>query len=169
MSAGVLNELVSLPENMRPASTLSSCRHTPALRLGITPPPLHTLLLVRARPKSQILRSQFALTSRFDGFKSRWSMLAEWMNLSPRSTCKHTCHALNRAYTTPKCMRTSHSHACRQHTNMRSGTTQICMRTLRSCMGDEHMPSRACTPPFPLHALYYGLCKIQALKSMCQL
>ena len=48
--------------------------------------PLHPYL-VRARPKSQILRSQFALTRRFEGLRSRWRMLAEWMYFRPRSTC----------------------------------------------------------------------------------
>lgn len=40
----------------------------------------------RARPKSQMARSQFALTKRLDGFMSRCNTLALWMNLSPLST-----------------------------------------------------------------------------------
>jgi hypothetical protein len=43
--------------------------------------------LVRARPKSHILRSQFALSSKFDGLRSRCSTPAEWMYFSPRSNC----------------------------------------------------------------------------------
>jgi hypothetical protein len=37
----------------------------------------------RARPKSQILSSQSALTSRLPGLRSRCSTLAEWMYLRP--------------------------------------------------------------------------------------
>ena len=40
--------------------------------------------LVRASPKSQILRSQVALSSRFEGLRSRCSTAAEWMYLRPR-------------------------------------------------------------------------------------
>ena len=36
-----------------------------------------------ARPKSQILSSQSALTRRLPGFRSRWRTLAEWMYLRP--------------------------------------------------------------------------------------
>lgn len=43
--------------------------------------------LVRARPKSQILRSQLAFTSRLLGFKSLCRMLALWMYLSPLNSC----------------------------------------------------------------------------------
>ena len=35
--------------------------------------------------KSHIFKSQFWLTRRLDGFKSRCNILAEWMNLSPRN------------------------------------------------------------------------------------
>ena len=42
---------------------------------------------VRARPKSQIFRSQLALSSRLDGFKSRCSTLALWTYFNPRSSC----------------------------------------------------------------------------------
>ena len=42
---------------------------------------------VRARPKSQILRSQLASSSRLDGFRSRCSTLALWTYFSPRSSC----------------------------------------------------------------------------------
>jgi hypothetical protein len=38
----------------------------------------------RASPKSQILSSQLAFSSRLLGFRSRWITFAEWMNLSPR-------------------------------------------------------------------------------------
>eukprot|EP00955_Chlamydomonas_euryale_P049873 354398-Chlamydomonas_euryale.AAC.1 len=55
-----------------------------------------TWLLVRASPKSQILRSQLAFTSRFDGLRSRCRMLAEWMNLSPRRTCGTAAGAARR-------------------------------------------------------------------------
>lgn len=41
--------------------------------------------VVLASPKSQILRSQFALSSRLLGFKSRCKTLAECMYFSPRS------------------------------------------------------------------------------------
>ena len=44
-------------------------------------------LPIRASPKSQIFKSQFALSSKFPGFKSRWRISAEWMYLSPRSIC----------------------------------------------------------------------------------
>mmetsp|Transcript_36652 Transcript_36652/g.90504 ORF Transcript_36652/g.90504 Transcript_36652/m.90504 type:complete len:280 (-) Transcript_36652:472-1311(-) len=43
-------------------------------------------LLVRARPKSQILRSQLALSSRLEGFRSRCSTLALWMYFRPLSS-----------------------------------------------------------------------------------
>lgn len=39
----------------------------------------------RARPKSQTLRSQLALSSKFEGFRSRWSTLAECIALRARS------------------------------------------------------------------------------------
>ena len=38
----------------------------------------------RARPKSQILRSQFLFTSRLPGLRSRWSTFAECTALRPR-------------------------------------------------------------------------------------
>lgn len=41
----------------------------------------------RARPKSQIVRSQLALTNRLEGFKSRCKTLALCKYLRPRSTC----------------------------------------------------------------------------------
>merc|ERR1719409_2293782 len=40
----------------------------------------------RERPKSVILRSQFSLTSRLEGLRSRCSTLHEWRYLSPRSS-----------------------------------------------------------------------------------
>ena len=43
-----------------------------------------TAYLVLARPKSQILRSQLALSRRLLGLRSRWRTLAEWMYFSPR-------------------------------------------------------------------------------------
>lgn len=39
----------------------------------------------RARPKSHTFKSQLALSSRFDGLRSRWRTLAECMALSARS------------------------------------------------------------------------------------
>lgn len=39
--------------------------------------------VVRASPKSQILRSQLAFNKRLLGFRSRWSTLAEWMYFKP--------------------------------------------------------------------------------------
>lgn len=39
-----------------------------------------------ARPKSQILRSQFEFTSKFLGLRSLWTILAEWMYFRPRSS-----------------------------------------------------------------------------------
>ena len=47
-------------------------------------PPTH---LVRASPKSQILRSQVALSSRLEGLRSRCSTEAECRYLRPRSSC----------------------------------------------------------------------------------
>jgi len=43
---------------------------------------------VRASPKSHIFRSQFALTRRFPGFRSLWSIPAEWRYFRPRSNWK---------------------------------------------------------------------------------
>lgn len=51
------------------------------------PPPPPCPHLVRASPKSQIFRSQLAFSSRLLGFRSLCSTCAEWMYLSPRSTC----------------------------------------------------------------------------------
>ncbi len=49
-------------------------------------PPLGSAVWVeRARPKSQTLRSQFALRSRLDGFRSRWITSAECSALIARS------------------------------------------------------------------------------------
>jgi hypothetical protein len=39
---------------------------------------------MRARPKSQILRSQFSLTRMLLGFRSRWTTPAEWTYFRPR-------------------------------------------------------------------------------------
>lgn len=39
----------------------------------------------RARPKSHTFRSQFALSNKFEGFKSRWSTLAECIAFRARS------------------------------------------------------------------------------------
>jgi hypothetical protein len=44
------------------------------------------VLTLRAKPKSHTLRSQFALSKRFAGFRSRWTMSALWMDLSARRT-----------------------------------------------------------------------------------
>lgn len=43
---------------------------------------------VRARPKSQIFKSQEALSSRLLGLRSRCRTPAVWMYLRPRSTCE---------------------------------------------------------------------------------
>ena len=42
---------------------------------------------VRLRPKSQILRSQFALSRRLLGFRSRCRTFALWMYFSPLKIC----------------------------------------------------------------------------------
>ena len=42
----------------------------------------------RARPKSHIFRSQFLLTSRLPGLRSRCSTLALCIALSPRKICR---------------------------------------------------------------------------------
>jgi hypothetical protein len=53
---------------------------------AFSPAPAFALVRTeRARPKSQTLRSQFALMSRFAGFRSRCTMSAEWIVLSARS------------------------------------------------------------------------------------
>lgn len=39
-----------------------------------------------ASPKSQILRSQFELTNKFLGFKSLWTIRAEWIYFKPRKS-----------------------------------------------------------------------------------
>ena len=41
---------------------------------------------VRAIPKSQIRRSQFRSTSRFDGLRSRWTTLHAWRWARPESS-----------------------------------------------------------------------------------
>lgn len=43
---------------------------------------------MRARPKSQILRSQFSLTRMLEGLRSRWTTPAEWTYFRPRC-CPH--------------------------------------------------------------------------------
>ena len=43
------------------------------------------VLTDRAKPKSQTLRSQLALSSRLDGLRSRWITSAEWRAFSARS------------------------------------------------------------------------------------
>lgn len=45
------------------------------------------VLTLRASPKSATFRSQLALRSRLDGFRSRWMTSAEWSALSARSVC----------------------------------------------------------------------------------
>lgn len=42
----------------------------------------------RARPKSQIFRSQLALSRRFDGLRSRWRTFAVCSALRPRTVCR---------------------------------------------------------------------------------
>lgn len=39
---------------------------------------------MRAKPKSQIFRSQFSFTKILLGFKSRWTTPAEWTYFKPR-------------------------------------------------------------------------------------
>ncbi len=39
---------------------------------------------MRARPKSQIFRSQFSLMRMLEGLRSRWTTPAEWTYLRPR-------------------------------------------------------------------------------------
>lgn len=49
------------------------------------PWPFPAGLYPRASPKSQILSSQSAFTSKLPGLRSRWSTFAEWMYFSPQS------------------------------------------------------------------------------------
>lgn len=73
--------------------TCPSLLHAPHAAVYLTPPraPGRKTVQkcthpVRASPKSQILRSQFALTSRLLGLRSRCSTLALCTYLRPRST-----------------------------------------------------------------------------------
>ncbi|KAG6542722.1 hypothetical protein Mapa_015881 [Marchantia paleacea] len=51
--------------------------------------------VVRANPKSQIFKSQFALRSKLLGFRSRWRTFAEWIYFKPRNNWyrKYCCPA----------------------------------------------------------------------------
>ena len=69
-----------------PAASPSASPATPQVQ-RTTPTPMHSAHLVRASPKSQILRSQVALSRMLEGLRSRCSTEAEWMYLRPRRIC----------------------------------------------------------------------------------
>lgn len=55
---------------------------------------------MRARPKSQILRSQFSLTRMLLGLRSRWTTPAECTYLRPRFAQISYCFAIQIEYST---------------------------------------------------------------------
>merc|ERR1719446_1864304 len=65
-------------------STISGARYHRVTTYSVRKSRQSDGLTPRERPKSVILRSQFSLTSRLDGLRSRWRTLHEWMYLSPR-------------------------------------------------------------------------------------
>ena len=65
---------------------ISGARYQRVATYSVMKPELSSWLAAeRARPKSQTLRSQLALSSRLDGFKSLWSTLAECIALRARN------------------------------------------------------------------------------------
>jgi hypothetical protein len=83
MRRGVVTFVYILKESM-----ISGARYhlvaTYSVMMPTSLPPTTLVLTLRARPKSQTLRSQLALRRRLAGLRSRWTMSALWMDLSAR-------------------------------------------------------------------------------------
>lgn len=64
---------------------ISGARYHRVATYSVMNPELSSVeLALRASPKSQTLRSQFALRRRLEGFKSRWRTLAECIAFKAR-------------------------------------------------------------------------------------
>merc|ERR1719335_504301 len=67
-------------------STISGARYQRVTTYSVRKSRQSEGLTPRDSPKSVIFRSQFSLTSRLDGLRSRCSTLHEWRYLRPRSS-----------------------------------------------------------------------------------
>jgi len=84
---------------------------------------------VRARPKSQILSSQLAVSSRLAGLRSRCSTLAVCTYFSPRSTCAKRdseLRAMVHVGLLEQCACTSAPQHLRLHKAAVSNTVKLC-------------------------------------------